>query len=134
MRDLIIAPVWHSRRMMALGPSGKLEEHIELVIQLPLGLLTALKQQGSATSFEAEWSFPVTEREQGEFAEKRSGRRAKGRYRLRVSWPSPVIWEERTPFGELSKKCSVTGLRRGWLSETHCSFSRRSQQAASYCG
>ena len=132
VRDLIIEPVWHLRRMLARAPgNGQVEEHFEMVILLPLGPLTPLKQQGSETSFEAEWSFPVVEREQGSYAERRGGRRPKGRYRLQVRWPSRdrVRWEERTPFGELSKKCSLTGLRRGWISETHCSLFRSMQQA-----
>lgn len=102
VRDLIIEPVWHLRRMVALGPSSRAaEEHFELVIQLPLGPLTPLKQQGSETCFEAEWSFPVAQTEPGEYTDKRGGRRVKGRYRVKVCWPSRVRWEERTPFGEL---------------------------------
>ena len=121
VRDLIIEPVWHLRRMLARGPTGRVEEHYEIVIQLPLGPLTPLKQRGSRTSFEAEWSFPVIEREQGDYAEKCGGRRPKGRYRLQVRWPSHelVRWEECTQFGEL---CRSEGEPRGWIAETHCSL------------
>lgn len=125
VRDLIIEPVWHLRRMLARGPTGRVEEHLEIVIQLPLGPLTPMKQQGSETSFEAEWSFPVLEREQGKYAEKRGCRRPKGRYRLKVIWPSRdrVRWEERTPFGVVSSTSELTpGMRKGWISVRHCSF------------
>ena len=122
VRDLIITPVWHMRPVLAVGRTsfGTVApvEHFEIVIQLPLGPLTALKQYGSATVFKAEWSFPVAETEQGVYAEKRGGRRVKGRYRLQVRWPSPVIWE-RVPRGELSHSA---GKRRGWIHERHCSL------------
>ena len=125
VRDLCIQPVWHMRRTMAWAPGG-FKEHFEIVVQLPLGPVTALKQKGSATSFEAQWSFPVAEREQGRYAEKRGGRQVKGRYHLDVRWPSRVIWEDRFP---CSTGSSLDGVKKGWVRATQCSHrSSRSMQ------